>query len=156
MKRRLMRMAATVTGVFAMLCVAPSAMHQAYPPPADLQTYYNYFLNKGPNYGKGTPEEQKEIQGRHMAHLNSLGAAGKIAGPIGTEGPRRGVVVLKAASLAQARAIGEADPAVKAGTFTVETYTWVVPKNGFDLGPVPEPYQMRRFVLVMFDQAPAA
>ena len=155
MTRQVMRRAAMVTGVIAMLGAAPAAMQQAYPPPADLQTYYIYFLNKGPNYGKGTPEEQKEIQGKHMAHLNSLGAAGKIAGPIGTEGPRRGVVVLKADSLAAARATGEADPAVKAGTFTVETYTWVVPKNWFDLGPVPEPYQMRRFILVMFDQASA-
>ena len=153
MKRHVMRMAAAVIGVVAMFGVAQTAAQQAYPPPSDLQTYYIYFLNKGPNYGKGTPEEQKEIQAKHMGHLNSLGAAGKIAGPIGTDGPRRGIVILKAESLAAARAIGEADPAVKAGTFTVETYTWVVPKNWFDFGPVPEPYQMRRFVFVFFDAA---
>ena len=137
--------AAAVTGRMA-------DAQQAYPAPAGMQTYYIYFLNKGPNYGKGTPEEQKDIQAKHMAHLGSLGA--KIAGPFGTEGPRRGLVILQAASIAEARAKGEADPAVKAGTFTVEIYTLVVPGNWFELGPVPQPYQMRRFVFFFLDDAP--
>jgi uncharacterized protein YciI len=126
----------------------------AFPQPADMQTFYIYFLNKGPAYGAGTPEAQKEIQARHMAHLGSLGAAGKIAGPFGTEGPRRGLVILAAGSLAAARAIAEADPAVKAGTFTVEIYTLIVPGNWFELGPVPEPFKMRPFVFMFFDEAP--
>lgn len=154
MKRRATAVLMAVMAVMAMPGAAASARQQAFTPPSDMQTYYIYFLNKGPNYGKGTPEEQKEIQGKHMAHLNSLGAAGKIAGPIGTDGPRRGIVILKTDSLAQARAIGEADPAVKAGTFTVEAYTLVLPRNWFDFGPVPEPYKMRRFVVAIFDRVP--
>lgn len=139
----------------ALMALASAAAAQAaYPPPADMQTFYIYFLNKGPKYGTGTPEEQKDIQAKHMGHLNSLGAAGKIAGPFGTDGPRRGLVILQADSLEAARAIGEADPAVKAGTFTVEIYTLVVPRNWFELGPVPEPYKMRRFVFFFLDDAP--
>lgn len=141
-----------IAGIAAAMSGSAAAAKQEFPQPADFQTYYIYFLTKGPNYGKGTPEEQKDIQAKHMGHLNSLGAAGKIAGPIGTEGPRRGLVILKAASLADARAIGEADPAVKAGTFGVEIYTLVLPRNWFDFGPVPEPYQMRRFVFAIFDR----
>src|SRR5687768_8632306 len=112
-----------------LLATGTARAQAAFPPPADMQTFYIYFLNKGSNYGVGTAEEQKEIQAKHMGHLNSLGAAGKIAGPFGTEGPRRGLVILTADSLASARAIGEADPAVKAGVFTVEIYTLVVPRN---------------------------
>src|SRR5688500_4956781 len=132
--------------VALMTLAAGAAAQSAYPQPADIQTFYIYFLNKGPNHGAGTPEERKEIQAKHLAHLNSLGAAGKIAGPFGTDGPRRGLVILKADSLAAARAIADADPAVKAGTFTVEIYTLMVPANWFTFGPVPEPYKMRNFV----------
>ena len=131
-----------------------AAAQEAYPQPADMQTFYIYFLNKGSNYGAGTAEEQKAIQVKHMDHLNSLGGAGKIAGPFGTDGPRRGLVILTADSLAAARAIGEADPAVRAGTFTVEIYTLVVPRNWFEFGPVPEPFAMRRFVFFFLDAAP--
>lgn len=140
----------------ALTCVAGDARAQttAYPPPADLQTFYVYFLNQGPNYGKGTEQERKAIQAQHMAHLGSLGPAGKIAGPFGTPGERRGLVILTAESLAAARAIGEADPAVKAGTFTVEVFTLVVPRNWFEFGPVPEPFKMRPFVFFFLDNAP--
>lgn len=126
----------------------------AYPPPADLQTFYIYFLNKGPNSGKGTPEERKEIQAKHMAHLNSLGVAGKIAGPFMHDGEQRGLVILTADSVDAARKIAEADPAVEAGVFNVEIFTLIVPKNWFELGPVPEPYKMRRFVFFFLDDAP--
>ncbi len=139
----------------AVMTIAAAASAQSrYPQPADLQTYYIYFLNKGPNHGAGTADERKAIQAGHMAHLESLGPAGKIAGPFGTEGPRRGLVILKADSLAAARAIAEADPAVKAGTFTIDIYTMLVPRNWFDFGPVPEPYKMRRFVFFFLDDAP--
>lgn len=140
---------------FAVLVTATAVAAQSrYPQPADLQTYYIYFLNKGPNHGAGTPEERKAIQAGHMAHLESLGPAGKIAGPLGQDGPRRGLVILKADSIAAARAIAEADPAVKAGTFTVDIYTLMVPRNWFDFGPVPEPFKMRRFVFFFLDDAP--
>ncbi len=137
-----------------MMLAGNAAAQGAYPQPADVQTYYIYFLNKGPNYGTGTPEEQKSLQARHIGHLESLGAAGKIAGPFGSEGPRRGLVILKSNSLASARTTAEADPAVKAGTFTVEIYTLMVPRNWFDFGPVPEPFTMRRFVFAFLDDAP--
>jgi uncharacterized protein YciI len=124
---------------------------QAYPAPADLQTYYIYFLKTGPKSGDGTPEERKAIQAQHMDHLAKHA---KIAGPFANGGAWRGLVILPAASLADARAIGEADPAVKAGRFVVEAYTLVVPKNWFELGPLPQPYKMRGFVFFFLEDAP--
>ena len=138
----------------AMVLAAGSApAQQAYPPPADMQTFYIYFLKTGPKSGEGTPDERKAIQSQHMDHLNGLGA--KIAGPFVNGGEWRGLVILPADSIAAARAKAEADPAVKAGVFVVEPYTLVFPKNWFELGPVPEPYKMRRFVFFLLDDAPA-
>lgn len=64
-----------------------------------------------------------------------------MTGPFGTEGPRRGLVILQTDSLASARAIGEADPAVKAGVFTVEIYTLAVPRNLVRIGPRSRTFQ---------------
>lgn len=140
-------------GVLASLVAAVHASaQQSYPAPADMQTYYIYFLKTGPKSGTGTADERKQIQAEHMAHLNSLNA--KIAGPFIDGGAWRGLVILPAESLAAARAKGEADPAVKAGVFIVEPYTLVFPGNWFELGPVPEPYKMRRWVFFFLDNAP--
>ena len=47
----------------AVMTIAAAASAQSrYPQPADLQTYYIYFLNKGPNHGGGTADERKAIQ----------------------------------------------------------------------------------------------
>ena len=141
-----------VTAAAVLFATAAAYAWQAFPAPADMQTYYIYFLKTGPKSGEGTPEDRKAIQAQHMNHLNGLGA--KIAGPFSNGGEWRGLVILPADSLAAARAKAEADPAVKAGTFVVEPYTLVFPKNWFDLGPVPEPYKMRRFVFFFLDDAP--
>lgn len=133
----------------------PAAAQDAFPAPADMQTFYVYFLNNGPNHGAGTPEQRNAIQAEHMAHLESLAPAAKIAGPFGTPGTRRGMVVLTADSIDAARARAEADPAVKAGVFTVEIFTMIVPANWFTFGPVPEPYEMRTHVFAFLDSAPS-
>ena len=135
-----------------LLAVRGVPAQQPYPPPADMQTFYIYFLKTGPKSGEGTPEARKAIQAQHMNHLDGLGA--KIAGPFVNGGEWRGLVILPAESIAAARAKAEADPAVKAGVFIVEPYTLVFPKNWFDLGPVPEPYKMRRFVFFFLDDGP--
>lgn len=146
-----------VLSVLVSLVSAAVALAQtAYPAPSDLQTYYIYFLSKGPNYDAGTPDERKALQEQHMAHLASLQPEGKIAGPFGTPGPMRGLVILSAGSIAEARARGEQDPAVQAGMFTVEIYTLMVPGNWFDLGPLPPDYKMRSYVFFFLDSGPAA
>ena len=99
--------------------------------PADLSTYYFGFLKKGTAWtAERTPETQK-IQEGHMAHLNASGKSGKlvIAGPLGDNGDIRGILVYKTATVEEARAIAEADPAVKAGRLRVELHKWFVTKG---------------------------
>jgi uncharacterized protein YciI len=147
------RMTRILIAVLMLLATRATVAQQAYPPPADMQTFYIYFLKTGPKSGDGTPDERKAIQAQHMNHLNGLGA--KIAGPFVDGGEWRGLVILPAESIAAARAKAEADPAVKAGVFIVEPFTLVFPKNWFELGPVPEPYKMRRFVFFFLDDSPS-
>jgi uncharacterized protein YciI len=99
--------------------------------PADLSTYYFGFLKKGAAWtAERTPETQK-IQEGHMAHLNASAKTGKlvIAGPMGDNGDIRGILVYKTSTVEEARAIAEADPAVKAGRLRVELHKWFVTKG---------------------------
>jgi uncharacterized protein len=67
-----------------------------------------------------------EVVDLHAEHLAQLDGAGKLvlAGPI----PERagGLIVLRAASLEEARAIAEEDPLVRGGFQTYEVGTWLM------------------------------
>ena len=66
-----------------------------------------------------------------MAHIDAMAKAGRLvlAGPLLDDGTIRGLLVYKAASLAEATAWAEADPAVKAGRLKVEMHPWMVKKG---------------------------
>jgi uncharacterized protein YciI len=49
------------------------------------------------------------------------------AGPITTQGTRRGIVVYRATTLDEAQQRASADPMVKAGRLAVELHQWQVP-----------------------------
>ena len=74
-----------------------------------------------------------EVLGFHAAHLSELDRSGLLvlAGPI----PERlgGLIALRVASLADARAIAEEDPLVRDGYQTYELGTWLMSKrqNGY-------------------------
>jgi uncharacterized protein YciI len=83
-------------------------------------TYYLIFLNSIPGKPLST-----EVVKLHAAHLAELDNDGKLvlAGPI----PERagGLIVLRVASLAQAKAIAEEDPMVRDAYQTYELGTWL-------------------------------
>jgi uncharacterized protein YciI len=99
--------------------------------PAALDTYYFGFLVKGEKWTPEVTEESKRIQAGHMAHLEASGKSGRlvIAGPLSDNGDIRGILVYKTKSIDEARAIAEADPAVKAGRLKVELHPWMVSKG---------------------------
>jgi uncharacterized protein YciI len=84
-------------------------------------THYLIFLKSIP--GKSlTPD----VVGRHAAHLGQLDRDGKLvlAGPI----PERagGLIVLRVASLAEAKAIADEDPLIQGAYQTYELGTWLM------------------------------
>ena len=99
--------------------------------PLKLTTVYLAFLIRG---DKWTPEKTpatEELQKAHLANINRLAEMKKlvVAGPFGDDGSLRGIFVFKVDSLAEARALTETDPAVKAGRLAMDLHPWQVPEG---------------------------
>jgi uncharacterized protein len=69
------------------------------------------------------------LQDAHLAHLADLHEAGHLlaAGPL-SDDKFRGLSILRT-DVDEARALKEADPAVRAGRFSVEAMPWTVPSG---------------------------
>jgi uncharacterized protein YciI len=100
-------------------------------PPVEMATYYLVMLVKGPQWTPEASPALEQLQKDHLAHLRKLALSGKmvLAGPLTDGGTIRGLCVFKAASLEEARAFEDADPAVKAGRLAVEVHPWMVQKG---------------------------
>ena len=92
--------------------------------------YYLIFLNSVP----GRPLSP-EVVNLHAAHLAELDDDGKLvlAGPI----PERagGLILLRAANLAEAKVIAEEDPLVRRAYQTYELGTWLMSNRQNDYRP---------------------
>lgn len=82
------------------------------------------------------------LQDAHMAYLDDLHAAGHLpaAGPLmgGPAEPFRGLGLFRAGP-EEARELLEADPAVRAGRYSVRVLPWMVPAGAVEFAPVPFP-----------------
>lgn len=99
--------------------------------PLKMTTAYLGFLKRG---DKWTPEKTPataELQKAHLANINRLAETKKlvVAGPFGDDGQLRGIFVFKVASLEEAKALAETDPAVQAGRLAIEMHPWLVPEG---------------------------
>lgn len=90
-----------------------------------MKKYFLVFLKSGSTRSQNK-EEAMEIQGRHLAHMDSLAEIGQldIAGPMGDDTDLRGIVVLRVPSMEKAEACVKADPAVKAQRLSYEIHPW--------------------------------
>ena len=99
-----------------------------HPASANPDRYFLIFLTTVP--GK-TPSP--EVLGSHAAHLAELDRSGRLvlAGPV----PERqgGLIALRVASLADAKAVADEDPLVRGGYQTYELGTWLMSnrQNGY-------------------------
>lgn len=92
----------------------------------EMKTYYMVFLVKGDNRSQDSVTSVK-IQNEHLQHLTKMYNEGKmdIAGPFLDEGDARGICVYNVATLEEAKALAESDPAVKAGRLKVVIRPWM-------------------------------
>jgi uncharacterized protein YciI len=127
--------------LLSLLGLAAQAAEPASPtatpaPPAakfEFETFQLVLLVR-PADRKELPEAEAEaIQKQHLAHLTKMGESGKmmVAGPFGDQRDQalRGACIYRVGSVEEARALAEADPAVKAGRLRVEVVTWYVGKG---------------------------
>jgi uncharacterized protein len=122
------------------LVPAPAHAEEKAGPQIEMTTYYVGLLYRGPNATtEPTPETQK-IQEAHMAHIREMAQSGKLllAGPFSDDGKLRGMFVFRVDSMEEAKALSEADPAVKAGRLVVELHPWYSAK-GIRVDTTPKP-----------------
>jgi uncharacterized protein len=147
---------AVALAALASACDRPAAAGPAVPaPPASasapraapadpqFEMYQLVLLRRGPAW---TPEKTPaiaELQRAHLAHLGAMGDSGKmvIAGPFDAQEDvtLRGMCLYRVATPAEARALAEADPMVKAGRLRVEVMTWYVEKGYMEFPKAPRP-----------------
>lgn len=129
---KMLRLVAGGVLLCAALC-ARAAENKPVPaePVFEMTTYYFGLLTRGPNAGTGTKEEREKIQAAHLANITRLHDAGKllVAGPFADNGDWRGIFIYKCASLEEAKALAETDPAVQAGRLKIEIHPWMTAKG---------------------------
>jgi len=95
-------------------------------PEYEMTTYVAGFFHRGPNWTAEQTDETRRIQEGHLANFQKLAEAGKliVAGPFGDNGDLRGMLIFKLTSVDEARALMDADPALKAGRLTLDLHPW--------------------------------
>lgn len=99
--------------------------------PEDMMVCFIRLLRRGPEWTPvGTPEVER-LQAEHVAYGRRLIVAGKLIlnGPMLDGGDLRGVGIFRVASLAEAQALSDADPAVLAGRLISEVHPWMIFKG---------------------------
>lgn len=90
-----------------------------------MSMYVMAFLKKGPN--RPTDEAKAaELQAAHMANIGRLAEEGKLvlAGPFGGDGELRGIYIFDVATVEEAKALTETDPAIQAGSLVMDLVPW--------------------------------
>jgi uncharacterized protein YciI len=121
------------------LCILtplPAPCQERAEPPYEMITYYVGFLRKGPAWSAESTPEGNRIQEAHMGHIRKMVASGKLilAGPFTDNGDLRGMFVFRVDSMDEARALAEADPAVKARRLVLELHPWLSAR-GIQIAP---------------------
>lgn len=90
-----------------------------------MKQYVMVFLKKGATTITDTAKVKTLLIG-HMKNMGQMVADGKlvVAGPMMDNTGLEGIFVLNVKTVAEAEALSQTDPAVKAGLFTVECHPW--------------------------------
>jgi uncharacterized protein YciI len=98
----------------------------------ELESFAFVLLRSRPNAAGFSETERERLQVGHLAHLEAMAAAGKLAGggPFGDrfDESLRGICFYRC-SLQEARTLAEQDPSVQAGSMRVDVMTWWTKKG---------------------------
>ena len=89
-----------------------------------MKKYVMAFLKRGPTKLSG--EEAEQLQNAHLKNIIRLADEGKlvVAGPFRDDGEVRGIFILNAETVEEAKKLTESDPAVQRGTRQFELRPW--------------------------------
>jgi len=93
-----------------------------------MKTYVMALLKPGPNRGQDA-ETAARLQRAHLDNIQRMAREGDLvlAGPFSDDGGIAGIYVFNVATVEEARALTETDPAVKAGRLVMELHPWYGP-----------------------------
>lgn len=96
-----------------------------------MTKYYLALLKKGDKWTAQASPEKQQVQLGHLWHIRRMLDARQYltAGPFAGNNEVLGILVIAADTLDAAKALAEADPAVKAGHHRVEYVEWYVAKE---------------------------
>lgn len=103
------------------------------PAKMEFDQYQLIILRTVPGARALAKDEHQKVMEGHLGHFRRMAMEGKmvVAGPFGEQDDKtaEGLCLYRAASVAEARALAEADPAVKAGQLRVEAMSWYTEKG---------------------------
>lgn len=90
-----------------------------------MRKYTLAFLKKGPNRNL-SKEEATRLQRAHLDNIYRMVENGTLilAGPFLDDGEIRGIYIFNIDSVEKAQQIAESDPAIKAGSLSLEIHPW--------------------------------
>lgn len=90
-----------------------------------MKKYVMAFLKRGPNR-ELTNDEANALQTAHLNNINKMAEEGKLvlAGPFFGDGEIRGIYIFNVESIQEAEALTNTDPAIRAGSLTMELKEW--------------------------------
>lgn len=109
----------------------------AAPAPPAGGRLYAVVVRTGPAWDAAKPSASQPHFKEHSANIRRLGADGKLA--LGGRMGDLGLLIVRAGSDAEARALFDADPSVAAGTFRLEVNEWRTFAPGCVEAPAPPP-----------------
>lgn len=95
-----------------------------------MKLFVLVILKTGPNDAKITDKEQRMTLFRgHFSNMERLANEGKllVAGPLGKDKPKRGILVFDVSTIAEAEKLVSTDPTVEAGIFDYDLATFYGP-----------------------------
>ncbi len=90
-----------------------------------MKPYVMAFLKAGPNRNQDE-DEAARLQRAHLDNIGRMAQAGQLvlAGPFLDDGELRGIYIFNVATVEEARALTETDPAIQAGRLVMELHPW--------------------------------
>ncbi|WP_298367624.1 YciI family protein [uncultured Lutibacter sp.] len=90
-----------------------------------MKKYVIAFLKRGPNKSQDSTTASN-LQRAHMDNISKLAKEGKLvlAGPFFGNDDLRGIYIFNTSTIEEAKQLTETDPAIKAGTLTMELKEW--------------------------------
>ncbi|MGB3080977.1 MAG: YciI family protein [Saprospiraceae bacterium] len=90
-----------------------------------MKHYVLAFLRKGPNRNQDSIKTA-QVMRKHLDNIKRMADEGKlaIAGPCEDDGEIRGIYIFNVATIEEAKALTETDPAIQEGRLAMELHPW--------------------------------